>query len=98
MLENIVAHSMQVCQVATLLTGYLNSGGNDLDGDLIRAAALLHDITKTRSLSTSENHAATGAAYLRESGYPEVGKIVGQHVNLDDFQPDGRITAAEVVN
>ena len=98
MLDNIVAHSIRVCQVATLLTESLNANGHDLDGNLIRAAALLHDITKTRSLGTSENHARSGADYLRELGYPEVGDIVGQHVNLADFHSEREPTAAEVVN
>jgi putative nucleotidyltransferase with HDIG domain len=98
MLDNIVAHSIRVCQVATVLTDILNSNGSDLDPDLIRAAALLHDITKTRSLETAENHAATGALYLRELEYPEVSDIVGQHVNLAEFDAAGKPTAAEVVN
>lgn len=98
MLDNIVAHSMRVCQVATFLTDQLNSNGSELDPDLIRAAALLHDITKTRSLRTSENHAHTGALYLQEQGFPEVSNIVGQHVNLADFHSEQEPTAAEVVN
>jgi uncharacterized protein len=98
MLDNIVAHSLRVCQVATLLTDQLNSNGSELDPDIIRAAALLHDITKTRSLRTSENHAHTGALYLQERGYPEVGDIVGQHVNLADFHNEREPTGAEVVN
>ena len=98
MLDNIVAHSIRVCQVATLLTDQLNSNGSELDPDIIRAAALLHDITKTRSLRTSENHAHTGALYLQERGYPEVGDIVGQHVKLSAFDPGGKPNAAEVLN
>jgi uncharacterized protein len=98
MLENIVAHSIRVCQVATLLTTSLPGNGHNLNPGLIKAAALLHDITKTRSLKTSENHARTGALYLRELGYPEVGGIVGQHVNLTDFHSEREPTAVEVVN
>ena len=98
MLDNIVAHSIRVCQVATLLTDSLNTNGHNLDCELIRVAALLHDITKTRSIKTSENHARTGADYLRERGFPEVGDIVGQHVNLADFHSERDPTPAEVVN
>jgi len=98
MLPNIVAHSIRVCQVATLLTENINSNGHSLDLDLIRAAALLHDITKTRSLQTSENHAHTGALYLADRGYLEVSEIVAQHVNLDEFDPNGEPTVAEIVN
>lgn len=98
MLDNIVAHSIRVCQVATLLTDSLNSDEHDLNPGLIRAAALLHDITKTRSIKTSENHAYTGALYLHDRGFPEVADIVGQHVNLADFHPERKPNAAEIVN
>ena len=98
MLDNIVAHSIRVCQVATMLTESLNSNGNELNSDLVRAAALLHDITKTRSLKTSENHAATGALYLQALGYPEVGDIVGQHVKLTAFDVTDKPNEAEVLN
>ena len=49
MMDHIVAHSMQVCQVATYLTDHLIGHHPHLNADLIRSAALLHDITKTRS-------------------------------------------------
>ena len=66
MLENIVAHSLQVCRVSLFLTDRL--GLPELNRELIRAAALLHDITKTRSFSTQEDHAETGRAWSRISG------------------------------
>ncbi|MDP1992520.1 MAG: HDIG domain-containing protein, partial [Syntrophales bacterium] len=78
MLENIVAHSLQVCRVSLLLTDQLSLPG--LNRELIRAAALLHDVTKTRSFNTGEDHAETGARLLMDLGYPEVAGIVGQHV------------------
>lgn len=98
MLDNIVAHSIQVCQVATLLTEHLNSNGSDLNPTLISAAALLHDITKTRSLNTMERHDDTGAVYLREQGYPEVADAVRQHVRLAGFEANEGPSAAEIVN
>jgi uncharacterized protein len=96
MLENIVAHSLQVCRVSLLLTDHLGLPG--LNRELIRAAALLHDITKTRSFQTQEDHAATGASLLADLGFPEVGRIVGCHVRLDSyfFPPDP--TEAEIIN
>jgi putative nucleotidyltransferase with HDIG domain len=80
MLENIVAHSLQVCRVSMFLTDRL--GLPELNRELIRAAALLHDITKTRSFRTQEDHAETGARLIADLGYPEVAGIVGQHVRL----------------
>ncbi len=87
MMDHIVVHSLQVCRVATFLTEHLNKTNCLLDLDLIQAAALLHDITKTRSFKTRENHAQTGGQLLAEQGYPEVGELVRQHVRLDQY-PD----------
>jgi putative nucleotidyltransferase with HDIG domain len=98
MLTHIVAHSEQVCRVALCLSRDLVFGGIQLNQDLIRAAAMLHDITKTRSFETKENHAETGAQYLIEKGYPEVGHIVAQHVRLDQYFSSTTPVEAEIVN
>ncbi len=96
MLENIVAHSLQVCRVSLVLTD--NLGLTGINRELIRAAALLHDITKTRSFQTLEDHAETGARLLADLGYPEMARIVGQHVRLDRYFASAVPTEAEVVN
>lgn len=98
MLDNIVAHSEQVCRVALCLTGHLVQRGVALNRELIRAAALLHDITKTRSFETKEDHAQTGALFLCEKGFPEIGRIVGQHVRLDTYTLTREPHEAEVIN
>ena len=86
MLDHIARHSITVCHVAVTLIDRLCKHEVHLDRNLVRASALLHDITKTRSLTTHENHAHTGAQVLSDMGYPDVGAIVGQHVKLpDDF-------------
>jgi putative nucleotidyltransferase with HDIG domain len=98
MLDNIVEHSMQVCRVATLLTENLLAQGFQLNFDLIQAAGLLHDITKTRSLKTQENHAVTGGQFLTDRGYPEVGSIVRQHVRLDEYPNPLTLGEAQIIN
>ena len=98
MLENIVAHSLQVCRVGMCLVDSLKAQGIHLDGQLVQAAALLHDITKTRSFKTRENHALTGGQYLTDSGYAEIGNLVRQHVRLDDYSEDKSLTEAEIIN
>lgn len=98
MMSHIVAHSIQVCRVSLWLCDLLATAVNGLDRDLVAAGALLHDITKTRSFQTGEDHAASGEAYLRKKGFPELGRIVGQHVKLDRFDPEGPASAAEVIN
>jgi len=69
MMDHIVVHSLQVCRVATFLTEHLNKQHYRLNFDLIQSAALLHDITKTRSFKTREDHALTGGEYLSESSW-----------------------------
>lgn len=98
MLPHIAAHSIQVCRVSTWLCDAMAGAGGGPDRDLVLAGALLHDITKTRSFDTGENHARTGEVYLVDRGYPEVGRIVAQHVKLDRFEAAGPVGAAEVVN
>lgn len=98
MLDHIIAHSIQVCRVADLLVNRLTDQGFTLNADLTRAAALLHDITKTKSFETGENHAMTGKKLLIDMGYPDVGVIVGQHVVLDEYFISDTPIEAEIVN
>ena len=98
MMDHIVVHSLQVCRVATFLTEHLNKQDNRLNFDLIRSAALLHDITKTRSFQTREDHALTGGEYLSDRGYPDIGDLIRQHVKLDKYSVAGSISEAEVLN
>lgn len=98
MQPHIRDHSRQVCRVAEFLADALIATGLPLSRPLVTAAALLHDITKTRSLDTGENHAATGATYLASLGYRRVGEIVRQHVVLDFHDRDGQLNEADVVN
>jgi putative nucleotidyltransferase with HDIG domain len=98
MMDHIVIHSLQVCRVATFLTDHLNKQNYRLNFDLIQSAALLHDITKTRSFKTREDHALTGCKYLSDCGYPEIGDLIRQHVTLDKYSDSGRISETEVLN
>jgi uncharacterized protein len=98
MMDHIVVHSMQVCRVATFLTDHLNAQQNRLNYQLIQAAALLHDITKTRSFKTEENHALTGGQYVVKAGYPEVGELVRQHVRLDVYPNPVVLGEAEIIS
>ena len=98
MLDHIVAHSLQVCQVAMFLAHQFEIQGIQLNHDLVQASALLHDITKTRSFKTKENHALTGEDLLSHWGYLEVGKIVGQHVQLNAYFNSNLPVEVEIVN
>ena len=98
MMDHIVAHSLTVCEVALTLADGLAEENAGLNRDLVQAGALLHDITKTRSFTTRENHAESGGALLVELGYPAVGSIVRQHVKLDAYPENGLFSEAEIVN
>jgi uncharacterized protein len=98
MLENIVAHSIQVCRVGECLVDHLKVQGSQMNGQLVQAAALLHDITKTRSFETEENHALTGGQDLTDLGYQEVGNLVRQHVRLDDYSQNQSLSEAVIIN
>jgi len=98
MMDHIVAHSCQVCHVALSIVDLLKAQDISLNRDIVCAAALLHDITKTRSLSTGENHALTGAQLLRELGYHTVADVVRQHVRLDSYNTDESPREEEIVN
>jgi uncharacterized protein len=98
MMDHIVVHSMQVCRVATYLTDYLVGRHTHLNAKMIRSAALLHDITKTRSFNTGEDHALTGGQFLADRGYPEVGELVRQHVVLDEYSATKIPAEADILN
>ena len=66
--------------------------------DLIRAAALLHDITKIRSFKTEKNRAEAGGQFLVEQGYPEVRELVRQHVRLDEYPDPVMLGEAAIIN
>jgi putative nucleotidyltransferase with HDIG domain len=76
----------------------MNHSAAGLNRSLVQAAALLHDITKTRSFETGEDHAATGRELLTNRGFPKVARIVGQHVHLDDAPRGERADEEQIVN
>lgn len=96
MMRHIAGHCLQVCHVAMLIAEGIQEV--TLNRDLIQASALLHDITKTRSIETGESHALTGARLLIDLGYPEVGNAVGQHVELNKYFASKTPSEAEIVN
>ena len=98
MMDHIIDHSIMVSNVALFLSLKLKKHSPDLDARLATSAALLHDITKTRSFETKESHPETGGIMLRKMGYPEVGDIIRQHVILDSYENDSFISVQEIVN
>ena len=97
MWDNIVRHSLLVEQVAGVLTEVLLMAGEQLDPLEVMAGALLHDITKTKSIQTRENHALTGQELLENLGHPRIGKIVGCHVLMPTSVFSQKTVSAEEV-
>jgi len=98
MLPHIREHCLIVSRVALALAEELNKNGAQLSLPEIEAAALLHDITKTKSIHSHENHAETGAQLLGSLGYGRIAQIVHAHISIPDMDVDGRVTEEEVVN
>ncbi|MDA3900962.1 MAG: HDIG domain-containing protein [Spirochaetes bacterium] len=96
MLENIIRHSLCVRDVAKAICTALNNE-TTVNCPLVCAAALLHDITKTQSLITGDNHAESGARLVAELGYPELSEVIVQHGTLNNFDPASSLTEAEIV-
>jgi uncharacterized protein len=99
MLPHIRDHSYRVMEVATFLGRAMAAAGFPLHLPLIEAGALLHDLGKTPCLGTAKNHAQWGAEILAELGYPEVARIVREHVYLDFPLTDPpSVGESEIVN
>ncbi len=98
MLPNIVDHSLKVALVAVFLVDRLKVSRVILDRNLIEAAALLHDITKTRSLATGENHAVTGAELVASMGYSRLAEVIAQHVVIVEDLTAEQPNEVDVVN
>lgn len=97
MFPNIVEHSIQVRNVSEAIYRHL-SDNKGISLPLIIAAALLHDIAKTRSIKLKElRHDLTGGEMLRGMGFDEIADIVENHVVFTGFDPDGPVTEKEIV-
>ncbi|MBN2403765.1 MAG: HDIG domain-containing protein [Spirochaetes bacterium] len=96
MLPHIKEHSEQVMLVAMAIINNLKPDVV-INRDLVIAGSLLHDITKTRSLTTKEHHDTTGAILLRELGYSNVADIIEEHVELKQYDFNDELKEKEIV-
>lgn len=81
--EALKAHCRAVAELAYELGAALEARGCPINVPLLRSAALLHDLARGES-----GHAALGARWLRELGYPDVSELVRQHHDLDAVSLD----------
>lgn len=96
--DHIIAHSEMVHNVTEMICRHIAEKYPDININLSISAALLHDITKTKSFTTGEKHSETGAELLDSLGYPETGDIIRQHVILDCYDRTSGVNEAEIVN
>ena len=87
MLDNIRAHSEQVCRVALLVADWLAEAGVSLNRLAVETGALAHDLAKTPCLGTERLHAQEGEEILTGMGFPQLGQLVGRHVVIPPGQP-----------
>lgn len=97
MLPNIRAHSIMVARVAGFLAVEMQTAGRDINLELTVAAALLHDIAKTVSLTTKEDHAKKGKAICIHHQFNEIAEIVAEHVVLINGVPKQCCSEKEIV-
>ena len=97
MLENIKDHSVVVAGAARLITRNLCGAGGPFSLKKVTAAALMHDIGKTFSLDSGEDHAELGRRICLQNDLVEIADIVGEHVLLKDYRPNGPLSEKEIV-
>ena len=77
--DGIVVHSEGVARVAVAAAGLLAEARIPVDGALVEAAALLHDIDKLEIRRNGGEHGIVGARRLEAEGYAELAMPVASH-------------------
>jgi uncharacterized protein len=97
MLKNIRAHSVMVAKVARVIVKGLKDAGLDISVKKTIAGSLLHDIGKTSSLNSGEDHAEIGRQICLQNNFEEIADIVGEHIRLKNYNLNGRYSEKEIV-
>ena len=74
-------HCLAVARQADRLASLLEARGIPLCRERLWAAAMLHDVARAE-----RHHAAVGAAWLSELGYPEISEAIACHHWLSETQ------------
>jgi putative nucleotidyltransferase with HDIG domain len=77
--DGVVTHSEGVARVAVAAAALVAEAQIPVDGALVEAAALLHDIDKLEVRRTGGEHGIVGARRLEAMGYPELAMPVASH-------------------
>ena len=77
--DGIRIHSAGVARVAVAAAGLVAEAGIPVDGWLVEAAALLHDIDKPEIRRTGGEHGIVGARHMEAAGFDEVAMPIASH-------------------
>jgi len=89
--EAIVRHCKKTSETAVLLARSLKKDQTNINLDLVKIAALLHDMARD-----NRNHAYCGSEILKEMGYEQLADIIGDHMDIQ-VNPETAITEKEIV-
>lgn len=73
--EHVIRHCMEVARVSGILAGELNKYGYNLSLEVIKGAAMLHDIARV-----DENHGEAGARIAESKGFLIEADIIKNHM------------------
>lgn len=88
--DNIRRHSTVVARSAYVLAVKMREKGITLDPILAHRAGLIHDIDKIDTLHEGGAHGVMGADFLQAQGYPEMAKIVRDHIMSTIINPEAK--------
>ena len=97
MLENIKAHSVVVARVTCLIAQALRETDVDISVEMATAAALMHDIGKTASIKSGQDHSEIGQQICLKNHLDEIAPIVAEHVRLRNYTLNGDFSEKEIV-
>lgn len=86
--EGAWPHVTIVAVVAVFLAEELRRAGREVRPELVRAAALLHDLGKSPGLPRDVDHAAAGARVVAGLGYAELVEPIRRHIAHAVLDPD----------
>ena len=89
--DRVTAHCLEVARCAYLIACELNKNGYDLDAELVKCSALIHDLMRT-----SDAHDVRAGEILTELGFDREAEIVCDHMSYS-FNELPVITEHDVV-
>jgi putative nucleotidyltransferase with HDIG domain len=90
--ENVIGHCMEVARVSEILAEELNKHGYNLSIEIIKGAAMLHDIARV-----NDNHGELGAKIVESKGYKIEAEIIKKHMYYEITSDINCLTEIDIV-